>query len=86
MTPQENAKELLDKMNVIYHMKLGSGKLLPVFMRDEQIKQCALIAIGNEIKSLMWLNVLCTFDNYMKEHIELKIKELQDTEKEIEKS
>jgi hypothetical protein len=42
MTPAEQAKELVDKMNVIHYLK-GNG--LPVSMHNNQIKQCALIAV-----------------------------------------
>tara|TARA_R110000868_G_scaffold88543_1_gene246825 strand:- start:6 stop:236 length:231 start_codon:yes stop_codon:yes gene_type:complete len=49
MTPQEKAKELLQKMDVIHYVKLGginkNSKGLPVSMHDDQIKQCALIAV-----------------------------------------
>ena len=47
MTPEEYAKELLDKMNVIHYLK-GNG--LPVSMHKSQIKQCALIAVDELIK------------------------------------
>jgi hypothetical protein len=47
MTPQEKAKELLEKMNVIHYLK-GNG--LPVSMHKSQIKQCALIAVDELIK------------------------------------
>jgi hypothetical protein len=42
MTPQEKAKELLEKMNVIHYLK-GNG--LPVSMHKSQVKKCALIAV-----------------------------------------
>lgn len=48
MTPKEKAEELLEKMNVIHHLK-GNG--LPVSMHKSQIKQCALIAV-DEIQKL----------------------------------
>jgi len=47
--PQQKAKELLDKMNVIHYVKLGGGKLLPVFMHDDQVKQCAINAVDEMI-------------------------------------
>jgi len=47
--PQQKAKELLDKMNVIHYVKLGGenqeSKGLPVFMHDDQVKQCAINAV-----------------------------------------
>lgn len=46
MTPKEKAEELLEKMNVIHHLK-GNG--LPVSMHKSQIKQCALIAVDEVI-------------------------------------
>jgi hypothetical protein len=49
MTPKEKAKELVDKMNVIHYVKLNDknkdSKGLPISMYDDQIKQCALIAV-----------------------------------------
>jgi hypothetical protein len=47
MTPKEKAKELVDKMNVIHYLK-GNG--LPVSMHNNQIKQCALIAVDELIE------------------------------------
>lgn len=53
MTPKEKAKDLLEKMNVIHYMKLGGknskSKGLPVSMHNNQIKQCALIAIDEAL-------------------------------------
>lgn len=48
MTPQEKAKELLEKMNVIHYLK-GNG--LPVSMHKSQVKKCALIAVDEIIQS-----------------------------------
>lgn len=49
MEAKEKAKELVYKMNVIHFIKLGGknskSKGLPVSMYDDQIKQCALIAV-----------------------------------------
>jgi hypothetical protein len=60
MTAQDKAKELLSKMNVIHYMKLGGknkgSKGLPVSMHDDQIKQCALIAVDEIIKAF-YLNI-----------------------------
>jgi hypothetical protein len=51
--PQQKAKELLDKMNVIHYVKLGGenqeSKGLPVFMHDDQVKQCAINAVDEMI-------------------------------------
>lgn len=69
MTPEEYAKELLDKMNVVHYLK-GNG--LPVSMHKSQIKQCALIAV-DEI-----LSFVNSFDN---DSIEF----LQEVKQEIEK-
>lgn len=56
MTPKEKAKELVSKMDVIHYMKLGgknsNSKGFPVSMHYDQIKQCALIAVDEIIKSL----------------------------------
>ena len=52
----EEAKELLDKMNVVHYMKLtgenSNSEGLPISMYDSQIKQCALIVIDEKIESL----------------------------------
>lgn len=48
-----------------------------------QAKQCALIAINNEISSILWLSLLCTFDNPIKEHFNNKLEELKQVEQEI---
>jgi len=57
MTPKEKAKELIEKMNVIHYVKLGgkntNSKGLPVSMHDDQIKQCALIAVDEIIEELL---------------------------------
>lgn len=56
MTPKEKTKELLEKMNVIHYMKLGgknsNSKGLPVSMHDDQIKQCALIAVDEILEMI----------------------------------
>ena len=80
MTPKEKAQELLSKFK-----ELPQEGTLMFYLAFEISKQCALIAVEEEIKSLMWLNLLCTSDNYMKEHINEKIAELQEIEQEIEK-
>lgn len=56
MTPKEKAEELLEKMNVIHHLK-GNG--LPVSMHKSQIKQCALIAVDEIIQAIDfdWMEV-----------------------------
>jgi peptidoglycan/xylan/chitin deacetylase (PgdA/CDA1 family) len=70
MTPQEKALELLQKMDVIHYVKLygknKNSKGLPVSMHDDQIKQCALIAVDEIIEyintsgsvNFWWLNYL----------------------------
>ena len=50
-----------------------------------EAKQCALIAVNNEIESMHWINLLCPFDNYMKQFLNSKIDELKDVKSEIEK-
>jgi hypothetical protein len=56
MTPKEKAKELIEKMNVIHYVKLGgkntNSKGLPVSMYDDQIKQCALIAVDEILSAI----------------------------------
>lgn len=41
-------------------------------------KECALIAVKRELESIMWLSLLCNFDNPMKVHLENKISELKE--------
>jgi len=56
MEPKIKAQELYDKMNVIHYVKLGgknkNSKGLPVSMHKDQIKQCAIICVENEIETL----------------------------------
>lgn len=52
MTPEEKAKDLLAKMNVIYYRKLVTQPQfegIPISMHDEQIKQCALVCCDEMI-------------------------------------
>lgn len=51
MTPKEKAEDLLEKMNVIHHLK-GNG--LPVSMHKSQIKQCALVAVDEILFALKY--------------------------------
>ena len=46
-------------------------------------KQCALIGVNNELESIMWLDLLCTFDNPMKVHFESKIIELKEVKQKV---
>lgn len=46
-------------------------------------KQCAIIAIEKELESIMWLNLLCTFDNPLKADLNLKVQELKEIREEI---
>lgn len=46
-------------------------------------KQSAIVAVDEEVQSLLWLNLLCGFDNPMKEHIENKIAELKEVKEQI---
>lgn len=56
MTPKEKAKDLINKMNVIHYLKLRGknkdSKGLPISMYDDQIKQCALIAVDEVINNI----------------------------------
>ena len=60
MTAQAQAKELMDKMNVVHYMKLigenSNSEGLPISMYDSQIKQCALIAVDEILKVLRFFN------------------------------
>lgn len=46
-------------------------------------KECALVVIREELTSIMLLNILCTFENPMKEHFNKKIEELKSLEQEV---
>jgi hypothetical protein len=54
MTPKEKARELISKMDVIHYMKLGGknkdSRGLPISMHDDQVKQCALIAVDEVLR------------------------------------
>jgi hypothetical protein len=78
MTPKEKADDLFRKM---YQVR----SVAPSDITKYFAKQSALVAISSEIESIMWLNLLCTFDNPMKVHFESKITELKEVEQEIEK-
>jgi len=74
MTPKEKAKELIEKMNVIHYVKLGgkntNSKGLPVSMHDEQIKQCALIAVDEMLLLRYLLKKETWFYKEVKKEIE----------------
>ena len=77
MTPKEKAKDLLSKMDVIHYMKLGGknkdSKGLPVSMYNDQIKQCALIAVDEIMKlDVVWYQGSRTYEFYeeVKQEIE----------------
>lgn len=74
-TALEKAKELID----LYDDALEYSS------PSRYAQECALISVNNEIVSLRWLSLLCTFDNYMKEILNLKIEELKEVKQEIEK-
>lgn len=53
MTPEQKAKDLMQKMDVIHYMKLISRKkTLPISMHNTQVKQCALLAVEEIFKVL----------------------------------
>ena len=74
-TPKEKAAELYDKMNVIHYMQLHGknkdSKGLPISMYDDQIKQCALIAVDEIINLLSHdINPLVNYWFEVKQEIE----------------
>ena len=69
-TPKEKAIELSMKFD-----KLGE---------TDNAKQCALISISDKIEELMWLNLLITTDNPIKEVMNNKVEELLQVKQEIE--
>ena len=72
MTPKDKAKDLINKMDVIHYMKLGginsNSKGLPVSMHDDQVKQCALIAVDEVLKAAFYAK-----DEVYNFYIEVKI-------------
>ena len=60
LTPKEKAAELYEQMNVIHYMKLHGknkdSKGLPISMHDDQIKQCALIAVDFLLEEIYFEN------------------------------
>ena len=80
MSHKEKAKELIDTYR--YALSIPNSPLGDY--KDNIAKQCALIAVNNEIESMHWLNLLCPFDNYMKQFLNSKIEELKEVKQEIE--
>jgi hypothetical protein len=78
MTPKEKAQELLGKMNVIHYTKLASGAELPVSMHDDQIKQCALIAVDEMLNEY---RQNCTFAQL--EWVDYRIAFLEEVKMEL---
>ena len=84
MTPQEKAKELVTKFDEqLNHLASGTNGI-EIYIY-EQAKNCALIAVDNEIETLTILNHYCTFNNPIKDIITKTIIELKETKQEIEK-
>jgi len=69
MTPKEKARELLEKMNVIYRPK-GNG--LPVYMNKSQVKRCALKAVDEIMNELSEMNYGLQYLNRMAHWEEVK--------------
>ena len=81
---QQKAKELLDKMNVIHYVKLGGenqeSKGLPVFMHDDQVKQCAINAVDEMINEYMQNSTFAQL-----EWVDYRIAFLKEVKMELEK-
>ena len=76
MTPKEKAEELIEKMNVIHYVKLGgkntNSKGLPVSMYDDQIKQCALIAVDEILSAnVVWYENSIPYNYWQKVKTEI---------------
>jgi hypothetical protein len=58
MTPQENAKELVNSMgiSVSYGTNYTGGDDIPMY-RNQYAKECALIAVDEIIKVAYWRSV-----------------------------
>lgn len=83
LTPKEKANELVTMHhNLIQDIggELGQEILVTILA-----KQSALIGVNNELESIMWLDLLCTFDNPMKAYFKQKITDLNEVKEEIEK-
>jgi hypothetical protein len=81
MNAKEKARELVDKM---YGETPIMINITLVEYAQNTAKQCALISISDKIEELMWLNLLITTDNPIKEVMNNKVEELLQVEKEIE--
>jgi hypothetical protein len=83
LAPKEKANELVTMHhNLIQDIggELGQEILVTILA-----KQCALIGVNNELESIIWLDLLCTFDNPMKAYFKQKITDLNEVKEEIEK-
>jgi hypothetical protein len=80
-TPKEKAIELVDKMLNVNE----SFKYETQYMTESMAKDSALISISDKIEELMWLNLLITTDDPIKEVMNNKVEELLQVEKEIQK-
>jgi len=89
MAAKEEAEELVDKM---YNTEHCGIKHFPTKRYCEcsemnwfQAKQCAIVAVDNELKSIMILFHYCGSNNYMKQELSNKIDELKEVKEEINK-
>jgi len=83
LTPKEMANKLVTMHhNVIQDIGGDLGQEILVSLLA---KQCALIGVNNELESVIWLDLLCTFDNPMKAHFKQKIIDLNEVKEQIEK-
>lgn len=90
MEAKEKAIEMVEKyLNTIIHFPyidseddscIGTG-----YMTHNSAVRCAINSIDDTIKEFMRINLLCSTDNYMKEHLNNKVLELQEVKQEIEK-
>ena len=79
-TPAEQAMELVKRFETaISEESMDSKGII-----NYSAKQCALIANDKEIESVMWINILCNSDNYMKQVLNDKVAELKQLKTEIE--
>jgi len=76
MTPQEKAKELVKKFDVIHYLKFSQGKQLPVSMYKSQIKACALIAVDEILNHHSQEQGLYRIDTYYWEQVKAEIEKL----------
>lgn len=82
-TAKEKAEELVEKFMPYIAGADRYNSTLGLYDKDIS-KQCALITVDEQIELIIWLNLMCIFNNPVKEYINIKLEELKKLKKEIE--